>query len=246
MSVHGFIGKIPSASDFVYRGLPARLVDRWADRMAMWMMSGRQFAGPHWPARFMASPVWRFRLGRDVLTPEGWVGMIAGSSDNAGREFPFTLMISTTGRGEFVGPAIGLEDSLDWLEGAMLAFIDGESSPDDFSATIDGFAGEIRTLVEEASGSSPASQNQLEDAEAARFMSVDRDGAQSEWRTYSWLSRPDRQAALCHWWHEPYDRRPGEMCITRGLPSDDCAASLFLGDWETLGWRPRHRAGAGQ
>ena len=242
--MHGFIGKTPAASDFVFRGLSARLVDRWANQMAVWMLSGRQFAGAHWPSRFMASPVWRFRLGRGVVTEEAWIGMIAGSSDSVGREFPFTVMISTEGSGDFGGPAIGLEDSLDWLEGAMLAFIDGETSPDEFCVTIDNFAGGIRDMVEQAGEPGAAAKNRLDDDEAARFMYVDRNGALTDWQTYSWLAGADETAALCHWWHEPYDTRPGEMCITRGLPSGACAASLFLGDWETLGWRLRLQSGA--
>ena len=88
----GWYGKLPGTGDFAHRRLPNSFLTNWD----AWLLQGfhnLRIARPDWAQRFLVSPVWFFILGRDVVDPSQWMGILMPSVDSAGRYFPLTLAI---------------------------------------------------------------------------------------------------------------------------------------------------------
>src|SRR5262245_10405501 len=94
MPTFGYFGKVPAMPDYVFQGLSMRATDPWAVHLTHWLAAGRKAAGASWTTRFLTSPVWRFAVSKNLFGPECWVGLLAGSVDSVGREFPFIVMMT--------------------------------------------------------------------------------------------------------------------------------------------------------
>lgn len=249
MAVCGYFGKIPGAGDFLFRGLPAHLSEAWAEHMAGWIGAGRSAAASGWTKRFLTSPVWRFAIAPGVLGKDGWVGLLAGSVDSVGREFPFTVMVGADIDPAAVQPVGWLDPRLDAVEERMLAVMEGSED-----------TARLMTALREVAASAARGLDGQAIAEPAKRLILPRNGddaiclsdmaesGQNERATrhaYSWpASRNDsRHDRLCMWWHDGTGNRPADFCVSRGIPSGQSVLPFFLGDWESHGWR-RHGAAA--
>jgi type VI secretion system protein ImpM len=237
MPVFGYFGKIPVSRDFVFQGLSMRTTDVWAEHLSGWLATGRARAGSDWTARFLASPVWRFILPGGVIGESGWAGLIAGSADSVGREFPLTVMIS----GDFgKGGAHAIsafEPVLDRVEGCLLDFMEGNASRPDFMRILGAVADEL-SAINAKLANDPGPGLPQQDEEAVCFQGNGSGGVSG---AFAWPAASSGQAhsPLCRWWHEEATGRPSELCVTRGLPPRAGAAAFFLGGWEACGWHRR-------
>lgn len=90
-AVAGFWGKLPARGDFVGAGLPAAAVAAFEDWSRAAIAESRAALGEAWDARWMAAPIWRFRLGPAVAGPVPLAGLWLPSVDSVGRRFPLIL-----------------------------------------------------------------------------------------------------------------------------------------------------------
>ncbi len=89
----GWYGKLPSAGDFVARGLRHDV----QERVEEWIGNGLiqlRYRLPDWQYLFAQSPMWSFVLPRGVLADEPLLGCVAPSADRVGRQFPFVALRS--------------------------------------------------------------------------------------------------------------------------------------------------------
>ncbi|MGL5003943.1 MAG: type VI secretion system-associated protein TagF [Casimicrobium sp.] len=87
----GWYGKLPSAGDFVARGLQHDV----QARVEEWIGNGLiqlRYRLPDWQYLFAQSPMWSFVLPRGVLADEPLLGCLAPSTDRVGRQFPVVAL----------------------------------------------------------------------------------------------------------------------------------------------------------
>ncbi|MEM8812404.1 MAG: type VI secretion system-associated protein TagF [Pseudomonadota bacterium] len=239
----GFFGKIPSAGDFVSHNLPPRIADTWADKMAGWMAASKKSDREAWMRQFLTSPIWRFVLPAGVIGPQAWCGLLAGSTDSVGREFPFTVLMSTSIDTQRFQPIRILDTCFDRIEERTLTFIEGQASRTDLMSTLEQNSLILdRAIAEMGTGSEQGSIAIPRPGHAAiclsRVESDDNDAS-----IYSWPMRPGGAGTpgLCLWWHEGDQAREPEFCVSRGPLDPAAIAPFFWGDWKGHGWT-RHRA----
>lgn len=88
----GFFGKLPGRGDFLARRLPAGFQATWEAWLAAWVVAAKQALGAAWPDDWLTAPLWHFRLGRDLIGPDGAAGVMLASVDRVGRFFPFSVL----------------------------------------------------------------------------------------------------------------------------------------------------------
>ncbi len=241
MAAHGYFGKIPSARDFVFHGLPTRTTVAWADHMAGWLTAGRKLGGDTWKTSFLTSPVWRFVVPAGIAGAQGWVGLLAGSVDEVGREFPFAVMIGTDVDPAETQPIAALDPGLDRAETHMLEFMEGQAQREALLESIEAAATDIRRDLSIPNGRAPRSILPRDDEGAVCLTGTSAAIPGSGFKdAFGWPSAA--RGAYCLWWHEGAAGRPPEICVSRGVPTPRCAASFFLGDWSGHGWAPRDPA----
>ena len=240
MPAFGYFGKVPAMPDYVFHGLSMRAIDAWSVHLTYWLAAGRKAARADWTTQFLTSPVWRFAVSRNLFGPECWVGLLAGSVDGVGREFPFIVMMAARLDPALSQPIRMLDDRLDPVEELALAFIEGHAS----QAELLKATGEAAVAVERDLDAAPseAQDSKLivphEDHDAVCFSSPNGVQAADKPFAYSWPAAKDNRfrANLCLWWHEGSEDRGADFCITRGMPPRGSAPAFFLGDWEAHGW----------
>lgn len=237
--LHGYFGKVPASKDFVFHGLPMRASGRWADHMAEWFALGARAHQTEWQQHVLASPVWRFALGRDVISAESWIGLMAGSIDGAGRLFPFAAMASVDidlGQGAFLD---GLDTALDALELPFLEFME-ERSPEATAGLIGALEALARPIYETALGEAGGQMTLPGPAELA-LVAVN----EAESKPDLLFAAPRQRlegaetAALTAWWHAGTPVAAAARCMSRGMPAARHAVAFFDGDWQRHGWEPR-------
>ncbi|MDE1996626.1 MAG: type VI secretion system-associated protein TagF [Rhizobiaceae bacterium] len=236
MEAQGYFGKVPSVGDFVFRALPVRTTEVWASQLQRWLAAARSADGASFQKSFLTSPVWRFALGRDVVSTESWIGLFAGSIDRVGREFPFTVMISVDLDPALKQPTMAIDAHLDPLETVMLAFMEGQMSWEELIAEIEISAKALRkTLKDIADGSQ---QLILPRDGEDMFCLSGSDQHGSSRTAYSWAASGTsaQSSAFCLWWHDDTRLQPATFCVSRGLPNAQAAIPLLIGDWPKHGW----------
>ena len=243
MPAVGYFGKVPAMPDYVFQGLSMRAIDAWSVQLTYWLAAGRKAARGDWTTRFLTSPVWRFVVARNLFGPEGWVGLLAGSADAVGREFPFIVMMSTALDPLRSQPIRLLDAHLDPVEEFALAFIEGQASQRELMTAANTAAAALeRQLETRPDGSESRLVIPHRTHDAVCFSRSD-DEPQGQPIAYSWPAARDNEnrASLCLWWHEESEDRPADVCVTRGMPPYGSTAGFFLGDWSAHGWK-RHDA----
>ena len=242
MPAFGYFGKVPALPDYVFQGLSMRATDAWAVHITNWLSTGRKAAGSDWTTRFLTSPVWRFAVSKDLFGPECWVGLLAGSVDSVGREFPLIVMMTADLDPAELQPVRLLDGRLDAVENMALAFIEGQVSKTELMKAVREAAGAIARDLETAE-STPKLIVPRQNHDAVCFSHPNSQSGGSPPTAYSWPGARDNKhrANLCLWWHEGSDDHPADFCVTRGMPPRGSTAAFFLGDWEANGWK-RHDA----
>jgi type VI secretion system ImpM family protein len=233
--LRGYFGKVPASRDFVFHGLPMRTSGRWADHMAEWFALGARAHGSDWQQHVLASPVWRFALDRDVISAEGWIGLMAGSIDGVGRLFPFAAMVSADldlGRGVSLD---GIDGVLNRLELPFLEFIENEAAG--LSTELVGALDELVGGLSASRFSAPDGKSMLPGAaDIAAALLSDIDPLQDV-RLGVAGQTSEASAPYALWWH------PGTSgavrCVSRGILPARHAVALFDSDWQRHGWEPR-------
>jgi type VI secretion system protein ImpM len=246
MPAFGYFGKVPAMPDFVFHGLSMRAIDAWSVHLTYWLAAGRKAAAEDWTRRFLSSPVWRFAVSSNVFGPDCWVGLLAGSADSVGREFPFIVMMTAGFDPAQSQPIRMLDARLDPVEELALAFMEGHASQAELvKATSEAAAAIERDLdAGVADGTTSGLIIPHENHDAVCFSHADGEPREGKPAAYSWpAAKNNKHAAnLCLWWHEGSEDRAADFCVTRGMPPHDSASAFFLGDWETHGWARRDAA----
>ncbi|WP_137937467.1 type VI secretion system-associated protein TagF [Chitinivorax sp. B] len=94
MSV-GFYGKVPSHGDFISRRLPPEFIEPWDAWLQQSLAASQAELGEQWLTHYLVAPIWRFMLGRGIVGPQNWAGVLMPSVDRVGRYFPLTLAAPT-------------------------------------------------------------------------------------------------------------------------------------------------------
>ncbi|MEM7047298.1 MAG: type VI secretion system-associated protein TagF [Pseudomonadota bacterium] len=93
----GYFGKISERGDFVTFGLPAPVTGAWDRWLSGMLQEAVDVYGPDWPSIYENAPLWQFHLAPDCLRSpsgrlkRGLAGIMAPSSDQVGRSFPFMV-----------------------------------------------------------------------------------------------------------------------------------------------------------
>ena len=245
MAAFGYFGKVPAMPDYVFQGLSMRAVDAWSIHLTGWLSAGRKAAHADWTTRFLTSPVWRFAVSANLFGPECWVGLLAGSVDSVGREFPFIVMMRADLNLAEMQPVDLVDARLDPVEERTLAFMEGQVSQAELMEAARDAASAIGHDLAAAAGH-PRRQNLIIPHDNHDAVCVSKpDGVQNQpySSAYSWPAARDNKhrANLCLWWHDGSDDRPADYCVTRGMPARASASAFFLGDWQAHGWA-RHDA----
>jgi type VI secretion system ImpM family protein len=206
--------------------------------MAAWFASGARATGAGWQDHVLGSPVWRFALGSGVISAEGWIGLMAGSIDGAGRLFPFAAMVSAdVGKGE--GADLDtLDILLDAVELPFLEFMEARSpqTHDGLTSALDAFAGRLAGTAFDIGGVART----LPTVDEAAVVMVT-DGVSGTDLLSTPLERadsPDLPPSTA-WWHPETPTAFAARCVSRGMLRAPYATALFDGEWGRHGWAPR-------
>jgi type VI secretion system protein ImpM len=237
METCGYFGKIPSAKDFLFQGLPMRITERWAGHMAEWLARGNKAHPADWQQHMLRSPVWRFALDKDIVSAEAWIGLLAGSIDGAGRLFPFTTMMQVDVDLARHQPFDAIDRLLDGLEPCFLDFMQGDIEKPALMAAL--------VSTTRALGQGPALPGAV-----SLLLPTDTDRALCRVGTRSsqtpvFVAAPRNVApagdgtGLTAWWHGGTSSAEPALCVSRGLLPAPISVALFDGDWLRHGWDRR-------
>lgn len=196
----GIFGKLPNKRDFVAINLPHPFLAVWEDWLQSSVAASRQQLGARWTDLFLAAPIWRFWLGRDICGAAA-TGAFMPSVDGVGRYFPLCICACAEA-GESISPpgARPLHSWFDKAERRLLRALE----PD--------FAGEPAVLLEGLDLDLTLRGDNPVEIEVARLLA---DGLQSSLARESW------------WWSVGGGAFPIQLWRRQGMP-DPYQFSEFL------------------
>jgi len=133
----GWTGKLPSNADFVSRRVPPGFREPWDRWLAAVLAGSRERLRERWQDAFLQAPAWRFVLAPEVLSPEGWAGLLVPSVDSVGRYFPLTVVCVLPA--ESLDPAATLRRAGGWfaeIETVAFGALEPKADPEAFDATL--------------------------------------------------------------------------------------------------------------
>lgn len=89
----GFLGKIPTHGDFVYRNVPEEYRDHWIKWLSGSLAISQDVLKEDWLDVFLTSPVWKFGILEDATISKNILGVMIPSVDRVGRYFPFITFL---------------------------------------------------------------------------------------------------------------------------------------------------------
>lgn len=87
----GYFGKVPTQGDFVFRGLPLALTERFDGWLRQSVRDSQNHMGRDWLPAFLVAPVWRMAITPGLFGPDALIGVVMPSVDRAGRYFPLVI-----------------------------------------------------------------------------------------------------------------------------------------------------------
>ena len=135
----GWLGKIPTAGDFVVRNVDPIVHARMDEWLGRAIAASRDQLGERWLDAFLHAPVWRFILHGMPSAEMATVGIMIPSVDRVGRYFPFCVLIELDRRPATNGDLMGADALLSAFEPHLLSVLH-----DDFD--LDTFEYEVRKL----------------------------------------------------------------------------------------------------
>lgn len=87
----GLYGKLPAKRDFVVSEVSRDFLRVWEPWMQGGVSDSTLRLGQDWQGWYLAAPIWRFWLGRDIAGEE-CTGAFMASVDGVGRMFPLTIV----------------------------------------------------------------------------------------------------------------------------------------------------------
>jgi type VI secretion system protein ImpM len=235
MERYGYFGKIPSAKDFIFQGLPMRTTERWAGHMAEWLARGNRVHKDAWRRHVLTSPVWRFALGKGIVGPESWIGLFASSIDGAGRLFPFTAMLEIEIDPSRQQPFDAIDQVLDRFEPFFLDFMESGAEKQGLLKALEEVLSGLRALPTET----PKDELLLPDVQDQAVGVLE---GPSETDSRSVIVHPGRAStkegspAYSAWWQGGTSTAAAAKCICRGMPEAPIALAFFDADWDRHGW----------
>ncbi len=127
----GFYGKIPSKGDFIQRNLQPGFTGAWDNWLQGGMESSKADLGENWLNTYLVSPLWRFVLSPNLLSPNAVTGVMMPSVDSVGRYFPLTLALELPPTTSLLELAIRADQ---WYESAEDILLSSLSADFDFGA----------------------------------------------------------------------------------------------------------------
>lgn len=232
----GFLGKLPSAGDFVQRRLPSAFVDVWDRHFEGAVAQSRTALGDAWHEAFHASPVWRFLLGPGICGDTAWAGVMGPGADRVGRCFPMVIAAPVVGAD--VDRVLAGSTALAWFDEAERIH---RAAQADAAIAVDNFDAQVAALAGPLDGAQPPAANLLQEVDWS---------ASSHWRL-PWPAAAGASQALsdvwtqlgnvpgrwCLWWAPvAAERMPASLLVTAGLPQADAYAG-FLDAGHGAAWR---------
>jgi len=132
----GFFGKIPALGDFMRGGNISReFVNAWDPFLQSGILASRAALADGWGEAYQTAPIWRFAIGRDVISGGPYMGVLMPSQDAVGRLFPLTIVAASA------PPEAGLKDSEYYLpiEDAALDMLDALRGKSDLENAVSVF-----------------------------------------------------------------------------------------------------------
>lgn len=87
----GYFGKLPGYGDFVQRNVSPALIKYWDTWVLQSFETSRTQLRESWQQRYFNSPIWRFVISKDIMSPTSFAGVMMPSVDKAGRCYPFIV-----------------------------------------------------------------------------------------------------------------------------------------------------------
>jgi len=92
----GFYGKMPCRGDFLSRGLPGDLIQRFDHWFQRGLLASQNKLGDQWAQSYFVAPIWHFYLPPGTANASAWLGVFIPSVDSVGRNFPCLIAAPLT------------------------------------------------------------------------------------------------------------------------------------------------------
>lgn len=236
----GFYGKLPSLGDFVGRGVPEQVVERWDHWLQESVAASRTSLGERWLDLYLTAPMWRFFANRGVLGPQPVGGVVFPSVDRVGRYFPVTVFATLP------DDAVGLvvaDRCARWferVEDLVLAQLDDESRDVDgfeeaLAATGALLVTDLGTVAARPwnRGFPEIGGDRLDLLHVPLGDRLDVGPAALTWLDQM-VVRSMGDAVF--WWSSGSNSVRPSWLVTRGLPQPAAFGSMLTGDWHDWPW----------
>lgn len=232
----GLYGKLPALGDFVARGLPPSVVQRWDGWLSPALQAARDGLGTGFLEPYLNGPIWRFLLGPGVCGDASWAGIMAPSTDKVGRCFPLTLLVTIPEGVALSRLARDWRNGYGRLEALALSLLDG-------SGTLDEALTALQAIADDTDWPRPAERGWAAYGTAT--------GNMAAWRLGAIPGRGIETAFLTHgldivldasspptslWWHRPTAVRTASALLCRPLPPQQGFAAFLNGAWSDHDW----------
>jgi type VI secretion system protein ImpM len=105
-------GKLVAKRDFIALSAPRDFLTAWEPWMQGCVSASRESLGETWQQAYLAAPIWRFWLGRDICGSTV-AGALMSSIDGMGRYYPLTLFAYADPGSAIAPPDVNAHD--DWF-----------------------------------------------------------------------------------------------------------------------------------
>ncbi|MFH5773316.1 type VI secretion system-associated protein TagF [Paracoccus sp. NGMCC 1.201697] len=128
MAVFGAFGKMPGLGDFFRFGVAADFVAGWDVWLQSGILAARAALAGRWDDCYLSAPIWRFTLAPGLAGAEAAQGVLMASVDQAGRQFPLTLVRALPDGVDPVAAHLSAGAQFDALEKVALSALDQDLS----------------------------------------------------------------------------------------------------------------------
>jgi type VI secretion system protein ImpM len=225
----GFYGKLPAKGDFLTRGLPREFIDRWDDWLQHGMNDSRQSLGEGWLQTYLTSPLWRYVVPANTLSPDAWAGVFMPSMDKVGRYFPMMIATKLPDDAKPLLVAASCNSWFEAMEGQLLAALDEEQlDMDHFDTTVQGVSMPTPSVV------APVAPTSIDHGTRLPL-----DANANVAQLFLQQSVSSLEATLghcCIWWGHGSELVAPSFVMSRGLPGEGRFTAMLDGNWGARGW----------
>jgi len=226
----GVFGKIPQQADFISHHLPTEFTEYWHSWLQSSLSVSKEQLGDDWLDSYLTSPVWRFAIMPNIITPQAISGVVMPSVDEVGRYFP--LSIIHMGNHQVWAANLFGEEWYGALEDVALYALKEKTRYTDF-------IGHFESLEPASFPSMPAynSHSSIHTSSHNQVI-IKPEGTSAENLALSLLANTYQRmfGNYSIWWTEGSEQVEPCIVISSNMPDAGQYAAMLDGDWQKWGW----------